>query len=34
MTFDNTSIGLMVFYGVGALFLITFLLLYVASKKR
>jgi len=34
MSFDNTSIGLLIFYGVGALFAIFFLLFYIASKKK
>lgn len=34
MTLDNQAIGLLLFYGVGALFLIAFALLYIASKKK
>ena len=33
MTFDNTSIGLLIFYGVGFLVIIALALLYIASKK-
>lgn len=33
MTFDNTSTGLLLFYGVGFLMVIAFALLYIASKK-
>ncbi len=34
MTFDTQTIGLLLFYAVGALFLIVFLLFYIASKKN
>ncbi len=34
MTFDNQTIGLMVFYGVGFLMLITIALMYLVSKKK
>jgi hypothetical protein len=33
MTFDNQSIGLMVFYGVGFLMIIAFGVMYLTSKK-
>jgi len=33
MSFDNTTLGLIIFYGVGFLMIIAFTLLYIASKK-
>lgn len=33
MTFDNTTIGLLLFYTVGALILFTFALLYFGSRN-
>lgn len=34
MNFDNTTTGLLIFYGVGFLMVIALTLLYMASKKR
>lgn len=34
MTYDNTTIGLLLFYGVGFLAAISLTLLYIASKKK
>ena len=34
MKFDSTTIGLLIFYGVGFLMLITIGITYLVSKKR